>query len=294
MPCFTRIRCTLERESPLTQAVLPKSILIDKVSNPSDKKFLSDLATADYGAAWQTFLRTYTSLILRVARNHESDEIKVLDIYLFVCEKLSESEFRRLRKFKTDGPATFSTWLTTVVRNLCVDWHRSVQGRSRPSAITSQLSELESFVFRELYDKGKTKVECLNSVPQEFGHVTERDLDSINARIYTLLTPARRSILVNRNPTIVPLDDITGIDARRLESRVDDNPQAQALAAEEIARLEQAIAGLNVDERLAIRLRFQEDLSFEQIAQVIGIKSKYRVRNLINGALSKMRQLLSD
>lgn len=270
------------------------SILIDDVSISSDTCFLSDLATADYGPAWQTFLRMYTSLILRVARHHEADESKVMDIYVFVCEKLSESDFRRLRKFRTDGSATFSTWLTTVVRNLCVDWHRSVHGRSRPSTMVLQLSDLESFVFRELYERGRTKVECLNSLPEEFGHVTERDLESINARIHAMLTPARRWRLMNRHPTVVPLDDSVGIDTRRRDSGADDSPQAQALSEEEIARLEQAIARLDADERLAIRLRFQEDLAFDQIAQAIGIKNKFRVRKLLNGALAKMRQFLSD
>ncbi|NCF52978.1 hypothetical protein GWP57_15355, partial [Gammaproteobacteria bacterium] len=48
------------------------------------------------------------------------------------------------------------------------------------------------------------------------------------------------------------------------------------------------------DERIAIRLRFQENLTLDQVAQVLGIPSKYRVRILVNRALSKMRRILSD
>jgi RNA polymerase sigma factor (sigma-70 family) len=257
-------------------------------------RLLSGLATTNRGAAWQTFLRKYSSLILHIVRRHEADESRVMDIYLFVCDKLSESDFRRLRKFKSDGSATFSTWLTTVTRNLCVDWHRSVHGRNRPSAITSRLSDLENFVFRELYEEGTTKAECLNSLPEEFSHVTAHDLKAINARIHTLLTPARRWKLMNQGPAVVPLDDVSGIDTSRLDTGADDSPRAEAISAEQTAGLERAIAGLDVDERLAIRLRFQEDLSFDQIAQALGISSKYRVRALINGALSKLRRVLTD
>lgn len=288
------IRIAVHNIARLSHAKLPKSILIDDVRTPSDTSILSDLATSNYGDAWQTFLRKYTSMILRVVRNHVSDESRVMDVYLFVCEKLSESDFRRLRKYRADGPATFSTWLTTVIRNLVVDWHRSVHGRRRPPTVTSQLSDLESFVFRELYESGKTKVECLNSVPEEFGHVTESDLDSINARIHALLTPAKRWKLINRKPTVVPLDDVAEIDTRRPDSGEEDSPQAQALSEEEIERLEKAIARLDVDERIAIRLRFQENLTLDQVAQVLGIPSKYRVRILVNRALSKMRRILSD
>ncbi|MDX1480425.1 MAG: sigma-70 family RNA polymerase sigma factor [Woeseiaceae bacterium] len=264
------------------------------MSTPSDTGFLSDLATAHSETAWQTFLRTYSSLILRVVRHHAKDERRVMDIYLFVCEKLSESRFRRLRKFRTDGSATFSTWLTTVIRNLCVDWHRSAHGRRRPPASLSRMSKLESFVFREMYECGRSKTECLNSLPERFGHVTESELYSINARIHSLLTPARRWQLANRFPTVVPLDERSESDAHLPTMDENDNPLLLALSAEQAARLEQAIAALDVDERLAIRLRFQEDLSLEQVARVVGLGSKYRVRLLINGALSKIRQSLTD
>jgi len=80
----------------------------------------------------------------------------------------------------------------------------------------------------------------------------------------------------------------TGRDA------IGDDPQANLLSAEEITQLEQAIAKLEVNERLAIRLRFQEELSFDHIGQVIGISSKFRVRKLINGAVNKIRRALSD
>lgn len=270
------------------------SILIDEVSTPSDTGFLSDLATARCETAWQTFLRTYSTLIIRVVRHHADDERRVMDIYVFVCEKLSESGFRRLRKFRIDGTASFSTWLTTVIRNLCIDWHRGAHGRRRPSAILSQLSDIETFVFREMYERGRTKIECLNSVPDQFGHLTERDLDSINARIHSLLTPSRRWKLANRYPTVVPLDELPRADARQPNAFGGDNPQSLALSAEETARLERAIAGLNTDERLAIRLRFQEDLTLDQIAGVLGLSSKYRVRILMNGALSKIRRTLTD
>ena len=272
----------------------PASILKEYVSTRSDTHFLSDLATANYGAAWQAFLRKYTSLILHVVRRHEADESRVMDMYLYVCEKLSESHFHRLRKFRTDGPATFSTWLTAVTRNLCIDWHRHMHGRYRPSAAISQLSDLEALVFTELYEHGKTKAECVHALPDKYAHVTEHEVEQINARIHSLLTPTRRWKLVNRQPTVVPLDEDTGVDRGHPEVGTDNNPQAQALSEEALARLEQAIARLDVDERLAIRLRFQEDLSYAEIAQALGISSKYRVRVLLNRGLSRLRRELAD
>lgn len=268
--------------------------LLDDVSTPSDTQFLADLATARCETAWQTFLRSHSSLILRVVRHHAADESRVMDIYLFVCEKLSESRFRRLRKFETNGPASFSTWLTAVIRNLCIDWHRSVHGRRRSPAILSQLSDIERFVFTQMYEGGKTKIECLNSLPEEFGPVSDADLDAMSARIHRLLTPVRRWKLATRNPTVVPLDDRSSRATIPAIGSEAENPQNRALAAEEAVRLEQAIAGLDVDERLAIRLRYQEDLTLDQIAQVLGLSSRYRVRLLINTALGRIRRSLVD
>lgn len=83
--------------------------------------------------AWSEFLRSYSRLILYVARQKPRDDDGVMDRYAFVVEKLGENDCRRLRTFAADGRGKFTTWLIVVVRRLCLDHDRHKYGRSTAS-----------------------------------------------------------------------------------------------------------------------------------------------------------------
>jgi len=91
---------------------------------PSVESLLEALASADPQEAWNEFLSQYSALIYQVVRHFETDIDRGSDCFQFVCEHLIKDSARRLRKFKGEGTATFTTWLRAVVRNLCIDWHR--------------------------------------------------------------------------------------------------------------------------------------------------------------------------
>ena len=81
--------------------------------------------------AWSEFLQSYSRLILFVARQTaRNDQDVVMDRYTFAIERLGEQNFRRLRTFAADGRGKFTTWLTVVVRRLCLDYDRHKYGRS--------------------------------------------------------------------------------------------------------------------------------------------------------------------
>jgi RNA polymerase sigma factor (sigma-70 family) len=79
--------------------------------------------------AWSEFVDSYSRLILYVARRMPCDHDLVMDRYAFVLEQLREQHYRRLRTFAVDGRGKFTTWLTVVVRRLCVDHDRRRNGR---------------------------------------------------------------------------------------------------------------------------------------------------------------------
>lgn len=74
-----------------------------------------------------------------------------MDRYAFVLEKLREADFRRLRTFRSDAGARFSTWLTITARRLCLDYHRGVYGRVRDT-IQSDESLLVRRIRRNLLE----------------------------------------------------------------------------------------------------------------------------------------------
>jgi RNA polymerase sigma factor (sigma-70 family) len=92
---------------------------------------LRQLGSRDPRDGWTQFLDRYSPLLFDVVRRFEREDDAVTDCYLFICEELSASGFKRLLRFRPDGPARFSTWLCAVARNLCLDWHRREFGRDR-------------------------------------------------------------------------------------------------------------------------------------------------------------------
>jgi RNA polymerase sigma factor (sigma-70 family) len=96
---------------------------------------LERLLRADDGTAldgaWSEFLEEYSRLILHGARSFGGSNDAVMDRYAYVLEQLRRDDFRRLRRYASDGRGKFTTWLVVVVRRLCLDQERARYGRPR-------------------------------------------------------------------------------------------------------------------------------------------------------------------
>jgi RNA polymerase sigma factor (sigma-70 family) len=102
-------------------------------------------------AAWEQLIAQHTRLILAVARSFGGGADEAMDRYAFILEKLRESDFRRLRTFRTDAGARFSTWLTVAARRLCLDHHRALYGRVRGATCSNESAVLHE-IRRTLLD----------------------------------------------------------------------------------------------------------------------------------------------
>jgi RNA polymerase sigma factor (sigma-70 family) len=149
----------------------------------------------DYDRAWTEFLDSYSRLILYVARQVTYDHDIVMDRYAFVLERLREQDCRRLRSFAADGRGKFTTWLTVVIRRLCLDHDRHKYGRATgppsPSRIASRrLVELilDPEVIDRLPDHGAPADEQLEH---------DQVLQQLNAAVATL-SPSDQLLLALR------------------------------------------------------------------------------------------------
>lgn len=79
--------------------------------------------------AWAVFLRSYTSLIMRVTSLFGGDDDAKMDRYAYALDRLRRDDCQRLRGYAADGRGEFTTWLVLVVRRLCLDEHRHRYGR---------------------------------------------------------------------------------------------------------------------------------------------------------------------
>src|SRR5579859_592233 len=129
------------------------------MEDPQIARIIELLATHEFQQAWTEFLEAYSPLIFHTVKLFERDDDPVADCFLFVCERLSEKNFRRLRSFKLNGAARFSTWLRVVLRNLCLDWRRKEFGRHRVFQSIARLDALDQDIFRCIYEQGLAKEE---------------------------------------------------------------------------------------------------------------------------------------
>ena len=244
--------------------------------------------------AWDQFLAEYAAVILQVVHLFERDQDRVDDCFLFVCEQLKKDRLRRLSRFKADGAASFPTWLRAVVRNLCLDWRRKRFGRPRIFRSIASLPEVDQEVFRCIYFRRLSENETLHTVKALHPTLSREDLADSLTRIRESLSPRQSWLLVSRNPYLESLsgEGGPGDGANRGRELTDphEDPESEAARREFLDALHEAMAELSAGERLLLRLRFEQDLSLEEISNLMQLGTPLRAQRSIQKALSKIRQ----
>jgi RNA polymerase sigma factor (sigma-70 family) len=269
------------------------------VANPTDNDLeithlLQRLASQEPPEAWGEFLTAYSPLIHQVIQVFERGPDLVGDCFLFVCEKLCHDQFRRLRRFKSDGRARFSTWLRVVVRNLCLDWHRQEFGRQQIFHTIARLTPLDQEVFRRVYIQNLTKEDCYFRLLEHYRELTLSLIEDSLNRIQQALTPRQLWLLQTRRPKAESLED--GTDEHEGSSRqtTDPGPDPETLAAakEQQAALESALGQLHASERLLLKLRFDQEMTLLGIARLMELKDAQTADRRIRDVLEKLRKKL--
>jgi RNA polymerase sigma factor (sigma-70 family) len=205
-------------------------------------RLLDARASARADAAWDDFVAIHSPLLLHVTRALTSDRDTAMDAYARVLERLREDDCRRLRAYVPDGRSRFTTWLVTVVRRLCLDWHRENFGRARAEG---------SDRAREAHERRR--------------------------RLRTLA----------RDVGIEELND--AVDAGTREAA---DPDEQLRALELHDALEAALATLPPSDQVLLRLRFDDELSAQQIARTLHYPTPFHVYRRINALLAQLRASL--
>lgn len=263
------------------------------MDEPQASGILRALRSRNPREAWTSFLEIYSPVILSVVRLFERDEDAVGDCYLFVCEHLRDKRFRRLGRFRPDGPASFPTWLRAVVRNLCLDWHRQEFGRHRVFESIARLPALEQEIFKALF------VDCLPSEEAFLKlqpHVPGLTIDQLSdgiRRVQCALSPRQRWLLsVRRARAAHDLAGLAQRDDEELQKIPSEalNPESWAALQEARTALVRGMGRLSARERLLIRLRFEQDLTLEEIAKLMRLDNPQSADRRIREAVEKLRR----
>ena len=245
-----------------------------------DKELLAQLFSGESSqAAWKEFLLRYSNLFLKIIWQLEQDRDVAMDRYLFVCEKLAAKNFLILHKFNPElqeHTPKLSTWLTIVVRNICVEGHRSIHGRRRYPQALLRLSSFDREVFELSYWKGYS----IDEVQQHIKARRNGSATSVRTslrKIDSALTGASKKALRDWNdPVIVSLEEETAIEQ---DEHADDL----------VEWFETSSRRLTDQERLAIRLRFWEDLTAAEIGSILKIQPLRKVYTLLENSLKKLQ-----
>ena len=231
---------------------------------------------------------------MHLAGQYEHHHDRLHDCFLFICDKLSENDYRRLLSFQPEGSASFRSWLNVVIANLCIDWKRQTHGRARPFKSITRLPAFDQMVFKYSFQQGMNLRTCLASMQVHFPELNELRLASAVTRLNQTLTPRQHWLLSTAHPKTVSLDQAV-TEGSSLEL-IEPGPDPEQSTAQSQARdkLRQALAKLSPRQRLLIKLRYQQELSLKEVARLTRLGDPFRARRHIQAALRELASHLES
>lgn len=245
-------------------------------------EWVAELQRGRPEAAWDLFVSRYRRLIFAAIRHYAQDYDDVMDVFARVCEALREDDLRRLRSY-VDQPshrARFSTWLVTVVRHLTIDWFRHREGRHRLSAVAERLPPLRRRIFEFVFLSRRSHVEAFELI--RAGEVPNLTFSQFLAEVratYRAVTDGRRGQLLRE------------LGAPHPSEGEPEAPEASQRAVESEV-LEQVLATLSAEDRVAVELYVQDELPAAAIAKMLGLPNAKAVYNRVYRALADLRSRL--
>jgi RNA polymerase sigma factor (sigma-70 family) len=234
--------------------------------------------------------------VLQVVRLFERDADRVDDCFVFTCERLRRDDLRRLRRFRAAGTASFATWLRAVVRNLCLDWRRARFGRPRLPRAIARLPRLDQEVFRALYHRGLSENETIHALRPVCPGISRARLDESLTRIRATLDARQNWSLLVRRPRTESLSGAT--DERAGPETIDlpdprPGPADEAELCDALAAVRAVLARRLPRERLLVRLRYEQELSVEEISRLPGLGSPAAIEQALAEALESLHAELA-
>lgn len=256
------------------------------------KAILDGLHSKDAQSSWQSFLVIYSDAIYAVVTMFARDSDLAGDCFLFVCEKMADKEYRRLRAFRPNGKARFSTWLRAVVRNLCLDWHRARFGRRQVFRSVAALGAFEQQIFTLVFQRGLTAEDAWYEFSRSSPGVSYAEFEVKFEKLRGILTSRQLWLLSTANVTQESLDrDAEGLRAKEPPDPAPD-PEAVAVLHQTHSSVSRALEELDASSRLLIRLRFSGGLGLQEIAKLVGLKDAQTADRHIRAALDLVRKKL--
>jgi RNA polymerase sigma factor (sigma-70 family) len=204
-----------------------------------------------------------------VARRHRLSRDETEELAGSIRLKIVENDYDVLRRF--EGRSSLRTYITTVVQRHFLDSRAARWGKWRPCAHARRLGPLAVLLDQLLTRDGLTFDEAVQTLRsnKEFTASTE-ELHALSELLPQ--RPGRRLTAeedLRNTPAPVSVEDeaIHSIDGPNQAERID-----LALAA--------ALNQLEPEDRLILKMRFEDDFQISRISRLLGLEQKPLYRRL--------------
>lgn len=185
--------------------------------------------------------------------------------------KLIENDYAVLGAFQ--GRCSMTTYLSVIIHRLLSDYQNHLRGKWHPSAQAQKLGPLAVRVETLMMRDGKSLEEtCTLLVSSDFPGVTREEVAALAERL-PARGPKRRVVL----PEDVESELSVSPDSVETEAAQD---QRERLRQRTSTAMREALARLDRDEQLLIRLHFYGELTVADIARSEGVPQKPLYRRL--------------
>lgn len=251
----------------------------------------------DTARAWEVFIERYADLIFKSLQRMGFDYDRAMDRFVYICEKLVEKDFRRLKSVRYAGASgELTPWLLQVVKNLSINWAWSEEGRKRLLKPITRLPGRDQRIFELYFWRGLTPSMICEQLHLETNAEINliEVLDSLE-RIFSLLSRKKLWRLMSNLAKTRPEVSLDEVDAETgfayQPSHTGADPEQELLEKEAEQRMSRAMACLSTKQRLAVEFRYEEGLNVKDIAQMLHSSEK-EIRNLLKEALKGLRRSL--
>lgn len=247
----------------------------------------------DPHGAWQRFLERYADTICATLRGLGFDYDQVMDRFVYVCEKLAENDYRRLRSVRYFGDrGEVTPWLRQVVKRLAINWAQSREGRRRLLKPIARLAELDQRIFEIYFWQGRTPSEVCERLRNEHDPSVELlDVFAGLERIFRCLSAKKLWRLVSgltgrRKPLSLTYEEG---DGERPVPCLAADPEEALLRRERRRHLETALAELEPYQRRLIELRYRDGLGIPEAARALDLGER-EARAALRAARRRLRR----
>ena len=238
------------------------------------------LTRADAERLFVDHLATIQRLTARVARQHRLTADEAEEFAGMVSLRIIGDDYAILRKFRRQ--CSLQTYLTVVIRRICLDFRDAQWGKWRTSAVSRKRGEAAILLERLTMRDGLTFEEACAVLAANPAITAGRDT---LARVYA-------EFRVRIRPRFVSEEELGELAAG---GGAPDRPILESERADQLARatsaLAEALASLTPRDQLLLQLRFASGLSVASVARLLRLDQKWLYRRYVH-LFSRLRQWL--